>query len=253
MPYRIAGIDVHKQMLAVVVADIEVEGDFQFDRQKIGTSPADLRALADWLVEREVDEVVMESTAQYWRPVWEALELHGRPEAPDARGRESDLRDAPPCTSAVESRGRWPEERLSGCGASGEAPRGSGAHPELCARRRAATLADSDAPQIPDHPQPRAAAQPIGIAAGRSAYQAVQPRLRSAGHQRSTHVAGPRRWRDEPCHGGIARRPAPPRNSRSIVRRLERVHDIASRVSSAAEADAGRIAIDRGAPRPTRS
>jgi transposase len=79
MPYRIAGIDVHKKMLAVVVGDVEVEGDFQFDRQKIGTSPADLRALADWLVEREVEEVVMESTAQYWRPVWEALELHWRP------------------------------------------------------------------------------------------------------------------------------------------------------------------------------
>jgi hypothetical protein len=28
MPYRIAGIDVHKTMLAVVVADVEVEGDF---------------------------------------------------------------------------------------------------------------------------------------------------------------------------------------------------------------------------------
>jgi len=79
MPYRIAGIDMHKKMLAVVVADVEVEGDFQFDRQKIGTSPADLRALADWLVEREVDEVVMESTAKYRRPVWEALELHWRP------------------------------------------------------------------------------------------------------------------------------------------------------------------------------
>jgi hypothetical protein len=27
MSYRIAGIDVHKKMLAVVVADVEVEGD----------------------------------------------------------------------------------------------------------------------------------------------------------------------------------------------------------------------------------
>src|SRR5215207_7970683 len=79
MPYRIAGIDVHKKMLAVVVADVEVEGDFQFDRQKIGTSPADLRPLADWLVEHEVEEAVMESTAQYWRPVWEALEQYWRP------------------------------------------------------------------------------------------------------------------------------------------------------------------------------
>jgi hypothetical protein len=33
-----------------------------------------LRALADWLVERDVEEVVMESTAKYGRPVWEARE-----------------------------------------------------------------------------------------------------------------------------------------------------------------------------------
>ena len=79
MPYHIAGIDVHKKMLAVAVADVAVEGDFQFERLKVGTSPVQLRALADWLVEREVDEVVMESTAQYWRPVWEALERYWRP------------------------------------------------------------------------------------------------------------------------------------------------------------------------------
>jgi hypothetical protein len=79
MPYRIAGIDVHKKMLAVVVADVEVDAEFHFERQKVGTTPADLRRLADWLVEHEVDEVVMESTAQYWRPVWETLEQHWRP------------------------------------------------------------------------------------------------------------------------------------------------------------------------------
>ena len=75
----IAGIDVHKKMLAVVVADVALDEEYRFERLKVGTSPADLRALADWLVEREVEEVVMESTAQYWRPVWEALELHWRP------------------------------------------------------------------------------------------------------------------------------------------------------------------------------
>ena len=37
MPYRIAGIEVHKKMLAVVVADVELEGDF-FERQKAGTT-----------------------------------------------------------------------------------------------------------------------------------------------------------------------------------------------------------------------
>ena len=39
MPYRIAGIDVHKKMLAVVVADVEIDGDFHFERQKVGTTP----------------------------------------------------------------------------------------------------------------------------------------------------------------------------------------------------------------------
>ncbi len=79
MSYRIAGIDVHKKMLAVVVADVEVEGEYQFERRKVGTSPAQLRELAAWLVEREVEEVVMEPTAQYWRPVWEALERDWQP------------------------------------------------------------------------------------------------------------------------------------------------------------------------------
>ena len=79
MPYRIAGVDVHKKMLAVVVADVAIEGDWQFERRQFGTSPSQLRVLADWLIEREVEEVVMESTALYWRPVWDALERQWQP------------------------------------------------------------------------------------------------------------------------------------------------------------------------------
>jgi transposase len=74
MGYRIAGVDVHKKMLAVVLADVEVEGEWRFERRQFGTSPSQLRVLADWLVDQDVEEVVMESTAQYWRPVWDALE-----------------------------------------------------------------------------------------------------------------------------------------------------------------------------------
>ena len=43
MSYRIAGIDVHRKRLAVAVADVEVDGDFQFERQKVGTTPIDPR------------------------------------------------------------------------------------------------------------------------------------------------------------------------------------------------------------------
>src|SRR6516225_3553719 len=76
MPYKLAGIDVHKRMLAVVVSDVEVEGDYHFDRRQFGSNPAQLRSLAEWLIGQQVEEVVMESTAQYWKPVWGALERY---------------------------------------------------------------------------------------------------------------------------------------------------------------------------------
>jgi transposase len=69
MPYWIAGIDVHKKKLAVVVADVEVEEEYQFARRWYGSNPEQLRALSEWLIVQQVEEVVMESTAQYWKPV----------------------------------------------------------------------------------------------------------------------------------------------------------------------------------------
>ena len=39
MSYRIAGIDVHKKMLAVVVSDVEIESEYQFERRMFGSSP----------------------------------------------------------------------------------------------------------------------------------------------------------------------------------------------------------------------
>jgi transposase len=79
MPYRIAGIDVHKKMLAVVVSDVEIDSEFHFERRMFGSNPEQLRSLAAWLLEQEVEEVVMESTAQYWKPVWETLERYWKP------------------------------------------------------------------------------------------------------------------------------------------------------------------------------
>src|SRR5580658_5650718 len=86
MSYRIAGIDVHKKMLAVVVADVEVQGEYQFERIRYGSNPEPLRLLAAWLIEHEVEEVVMESTAQYWKPVWGALERYWKPSCQKRKG-----------------------------------------------------------------------------------------------------------------------------------------------------------------------
>ena len=98
--YRvIAGIDVHKKMLAVVVRRQSHE-HLEYQQRKFGTTRAEILHLQGWLAARGVQEVVMESTAQYWRPVWYGLEGHFplhlthplKTRAP--RGRKSDFRDA---------------------------------------------------------------------------------------------------------------------------------------------------------------
>src|SRR5262249_9119247 len=115
MAYRIAGIDVHKKKLAVVMADVEVDDAYQFERRWVASNPEQLQQLAEWLLEQRVEEVVMESTAQYWKPLWSALERYWKPSCQNResagkmsgtlhlaqalsnrgrRGRKKDFRDA---------------------------------------------------------------------------------------------------------------------------------------------------------------
>ncbi len=169
MAYWIAGVDVHKKMLAVVIADV-VEGEYQFERRTVSTSPGALRALAAWLVEREVEEVVMESTAQYWRPVWEALERFWTPLRRTREGAGRALGHAASGPGTIESRGAGTEERLSGCRTPRATARCSRAHPQLCAGGRAAAVADGDAPQVPSDVSSRAAPEPSGMFTGGSAH-----------------------------------------------------------------------------------
>ncbi len=97
--YYIAGIDVHKKMLAVVIANVR-ETELQFEGRRFGTTVSELRRLSAWLQERGVQEAAMESTAQYWKPVWIALEGQCRLHLAQARsnrgprGRKTDFRDA---------------------------------------------------------------------------------------------------------------------------------------------------------------
>jgi hypothetical protein len=95
----VAGIDVHKKMLAVVVVDDE-HPQQALDRRKFGSGAKELQHLSAWLSAHGVNEVVMESTAQYWRPVWLALERDFVPHLAQAqsnaapKGRKSDFVDA---------------------------------------------------------------------------------------------------------------------------------------------------------------
>lgn len=98
--YRVlAGIDVHKKMLAVVVRQ-ETEGQPVYEQRRFGTTRSEIEHLAAFLLQHRVSEVVMESTAQYWRPVWQGLEPHMKLhlchplKTRGKRGRKNDLRDA---------------------------------------------------------------------------------------------------------------------------------------------------------------
>jgi transposase len=97
--FYVAGIDVHKKMLAVVVANAR-DTELEFECRRFGTTASELRHLSAWLRDRAVQEVVTESTAQYWKPVWIALEGQCRLHLAQARsnrgprGRKTDLRDA---------------------------------------------------------------------------------------------------------------------------------------------------------------
>jgi len=110
MSYWIAGIDVHKKMLAVVICDVEIESEYTFERSKFSSSPEQLRCLAAWLLEQEAEEVVMESTAQYWKPVWAALERYWKPlceKREGARRKSGTLHLA----QALSNRGRQGRKR----------------------------------------------------------------------------------------------------------------------------------------------
>jgi len=98
MNYRLAGIDVHKRVLMVVV--VERSSTTVIQKQRFGTTTAELGQLQVWLRQQEVDEVVMESTAQYWKPVWFTLEGHFALHLAQAwsnrapRGKKNDFKDA---------------------------------------------------------------------------------------------------------------------------------------------------------------
>jgi hypothetical protein len=110
MSYKIAGIDVHKRMLHVVVSNVEVDGEYDFARRVFGSLPEALRSLAAWLVEQQIEEVVMESTAQYWKPVWGALERYWKPICQTREGAPRHVGSTPSCAGAVEPGATRPQE-----------------------------------------------------------------------------------------------------------------------------------------------
>jgi len=71
---RCAGIDVGKKWISVCVLTGPANGDAQAETRKFQTTNQCLERLAEWLVECGCTHVVMESTGEYWRPIYNVLE-----------------------------------------------------------------------------------------------------------------------------------------------------------------------------------
>jgi transposase len=67
---RCAGLDVHKK----VVVACRRDGKKRRETKSFGTTTPDLLELVDWLSQWECTHVAMESTADYWKPIYNLLE-----------------------------------------------------------------------------------------------------------------------------------------------------------------------------------
>ena len=173
MADKIAGIDVHKKVLMVVVIDARTP-ESKPERRRFATMPSELRRLSTWLQERGVEEAVMESTAQYWRSVWLELEPHMCLHLAQAfsnrapRGRKHDFKDAERLVRRLIAKG---------------------VDSEFCTGWGTAHLAQPDPDETSTHTRPGAHTESDRVSAGRDAHQAVDCGQRSAGIERTSHPA----------------------------------------------------------------
>lgn len=91
-----AGADVHKKTVVVHVITPQLR-----ETRTFGTVTEQLLLLVEWLQEHQVEDVAMESTGVYWKPLYNILEAAGlRPVVANARhikavpGRKTDVCDA---------------------------------------------------------------------------------------------------------------------------------------------------------------
>jgi transposase len=97
---RCAGLDVHKK--SVVACRIHTVGNGHKNQEiaTFGTTTPELLRLLDWLRAGECTHVAMESTGDYWKPVYYLLEGHLELLLVNARhiqavpGRKTDVKDA---------------------------------------------------------------------------------------------------------------------------------------------------------------
>jgi transposase len=97
---RVAGLDVHKKTVVAARMRVTEEDRIEWETETFGTTTPDLLELHDWLYEWGLTHVAMESTGDYWKPVFNILEdsfevwLVNAQHVKHVSGRKTDVKDS---------------------------------------------------------------------------------------------------------------------------------------------------------------
>jgi transposase len=97
---RCAGIDVHKRTVVACRTVLTDDGEWLRETRTYGTTTEDLLRLSDWLAAGGCTHVGLESTGEFWKPVFNILEgnftvwLLNAQRVRAIPGRKTDVRDA---------------------------------------------------------------------------------------------------------------------------------------------------------------
>ncbi|MCB0255251.1 MAG: IS110 family transposase, partial [Anaerolineae bacterium] len=95
-----AGLDIHKKTVVVCCMTPGTKRAKETEIRTFGTMTADLLALSDWLLSKQISHVAMESTGEFWKPIYNLLEGNFELLVVNARhiktvpGRKTDVKDA---------------------------------------------------------------------------------------------------------------------------------------------------------------
>lgn len=97
---RCAGLDVHKKVVVATVLVYDEHGRLIKETRSFETMTASLLALSNWLTGYSVTHVAMESTGEYWKPIYNILEENFEVLLVNAQhikavpGRKTDVKDS---------------------------------------------------------------------------------------------------------------------------------------------------------------
>jgi transposase len=97
---RVGGLDVHKKTVVATRMRVTVDDRVEWETKTFGTTTPELLQMHDWLYAWELNHVAMESTGDYWKPVYNILEdsfevwLVNAQHVKHVSGRKTDVQDS---------------------------------------------------------------------------------------------------------------------------------------------------------------